>query len=90
MEQLKQEIVKDTSEIVQDACKDALTTQVLQQTENIHGSKENYHKLIEGTLPNVPYSFSFTLSLSQNILMINKLRSLSRLHGISNSASQRY
>lgn len=54
MEQLKQEIVQDTSAIVQDACKDALASQVLQQSENIHGSKENYHKLIEGTLPMVP------------------------------------
>jgi len=53
MEQLKKEIVQDTSAIVQDACKDALATQVLQQSENIHGSKENYHKLIEGTLPMV-------------------------------------
>lgn len=53
MEQLKKEIVQDTSAIVQDACKDALTTQVLQQSENMQGSKENYHKLIEGSLPMV-------------------------------------
>ncbi|KAL6064117.1 Dynein regulatory complex subunit 6 [Balamuthia mandrillaris] len=54
MESLKKKIEAHTSELVEDACKTALTSQVLSQANRISGNTQTYHKFVEGTLPQVP------------------------------------